>query len=59
MMQLSGHGILMYSVFLLMQEEMPGLDSLLEYNEIVRKMFGSEKEGYWFYNKYARRKDLV
>ena len=40
--------------FLLMQEEMLGLDSLLENNEIVRKMFGSEKEGYWFYNKYAR-----
>jgi len=34
----------MYSIFLLMQEEMSGLDSLLEYNEIVRKMFGSEKE---------------
>jgi len=27
-----------------MQEEMPGLDYLLENNEIVRKMFGSEKE---------------
>jgi len=27
-----------------MQEEMPGLDSLLENNKIVRKMFGSEKE---------------
>ena len=49
----------MYSVFLLMQEEMPGLDYLLENNEIVRKMFGSEKEWYWFYNKYARGKDLV
>jgi hypothetical protein len=48
MMQLSGRGILMYSVFLLMQEEMPGLDSLLEYNEIVRKIFGSKTEGYLF-----------
>ena len=42
-----------------MQEEMPGLDSLLENNKIVRKMFGSEKEWYWFYNKYARGNDLV
>ena len=38
---------------------MPDLESLLEYNEIVRKMFGSEKEGCWFYNKYARGNDLV
>jgi len=45
MMQLSGRGILIYSFFFgLMQEEMPGLDSLLKNNEIVRKMFGSEKE---------------
>jgi len=35
---------------------MPGLDSLLEYNEIVRKKFGSETEGYLFYNKYAKGK---
>ena len=56
MMQLSGRGILMYSVFLLMQEEMPVLDSLLEYNEIVREIFGSETEGYLFYNKYAKGK---
>jgi len=33
-----------------------GLDSLLEYNEIVRKIFGSETEGYLFYNKYAKGK---
>jgi hypothetical protein len=52
MMQLSGRGIVMYSVFLLIQEEMSGL----EYNEIVRKTFGSETEGYQFYNKYAKGK---
>ena len=35
---------------------MPDLDSLLEYNEIVRKKFCSETEGYLFYNKYAKGK---
>jgi len=28
-----------------MQEEMADLESLLEYNEIVRKMFANEDEG--------------
>ena len=36
-----------------MQEEMAGLESLLEYNEIVRKMFANENEGFQFYNTYA------
>ena len=35
---------------------MSGLDSMLEYNEIVRKKFGSETEGYLFYNKYTKGK---
>ena len=35
---------------------MPGLDSLLEYNETVRTIFGSETKGYRFYNKYAKGK---
>jgi zinc finger SWIM domain-containing protein 3 len=29
-----------------MQEEMADLESLLEYNEIVRKMFTNEDEGF-------------
>ena len=29
-----------------MQEEMQDLDSLLEYNKIVRKMFANEEEGF-------------
>jgi len=29
-----------------MQEEMADLESLLEYNEIVRKMFATENEGF-------------
>jgi len=37
-----------------MQEEMPDLVSLLEYSEIVRKMFGNEEEGFQFYNNYAK-----
>jgi hypothetical protein len=28
-------------------------ESALEYREIVSKAFGSEKEGYKFYNNYA------
>jgi len=39
-----------------MQEEMPDLVSLLEYNEIVRKMFGNEEKGFQFYNSYAKEK---
>jgi zinc finger SWIM domain-containing protein 3 len=39
-----------------MQEEMSNLDSLLEYNEIVRKMFGNEEEGFQFYNNYTKEK---
>jgi zinc finger SWIM domain-containing protein 3 len=31
-------------------------DSLLEYNEIVMKMFNSENEGFQFYNDYAYEK---
>ncbi|CAD6264548.1 unnamed protein product [Miscanthus lutarioriparius] len=38
------------------EEEMPDLDSLLEYNKIVTKKFGSETKGYLFYNKYAKGK---
>ena len=29
-----------------MQEEMQDIDSLLEYNKIVRKMFANEEEGF-------------
>ena len=36
-----------------MQERMADLESLLEYNEIVRKMFANEYEGFQFYNTYA------
>jgi len=32
------------------------LESLAEYNEIVRKMFANEEEGFQFYNKYGREK---
>ena len=35
---------------------MSGLDSLLEYNEIVRQMFGNKEEGFQFYNNYAKEK---
>ena len=35
-----------------MQEGMPGL----EYNEIVRKVFHDEEQGYEFYNKYVKGK---
>ena len=31
-------------------------DSLLEYSEIVMKMFGSEDDGFEFYNNYAYEK---
>ncbi|CAN6299708.1 unnamed protein product, partial [Urochloa humidicola] len=37
-------------------EEMSDDDSLLEYNEIVMMMFGSEDEGFEFYNYYAYEK---
>ena len=36
-----------------MQEEMADLESLLEYNEIVRKIFANEDEGFQFYNTYT------
>jgi len=36
-----------------MQEEMADLESLLEYNEIVRKIFANEDEGFQFYNTHA------
>ena len=39
-----------------MQEKMPDLVSWLEYNEIVRKMFGNEEKGFQFYNSYAKEK---
>ena len=32
---------------------MADLESLLEYNEIVRKMFANEYDGFQFYNTYA------
>jgi zinc finger SWIM domain-containing protein 3 len=35
---------------------MSGVESLLEYDEIVRKMFGNEEEGFQFYNNYAKEK---
>ena len=35
---------------------MADLEALLEYNEIVRKMFANEEEGFQFYNKYGREK---
>ena len=36
-----------------MQEEMADLESLLEYNEILRKIFANEDEGFQFYNTYV------
>jgi hypothetical protein len=38
---------------------MSDVDSLLEYNEIVMKMFNSEDEGFQFYNTTLMRRDLV
>ena len=38
------------------QEEMSDDNSLLEYSEIVMKMFGSEDDGFEFYNNYAYEK---
>ena len=39
---------------------MADLESLLEYNEIVRKMFANEDEGFQFYNTHTHLvKDLV
>ena len=35
------------------QEEIADFSSILEYEEIVRKLFASEDEGFEFYNKYA------
>ena len=32
---------------------MPDLESLLEYNEIIRKMFANKEEGFQFYNNYG------
>ena len=32
---------------------MADLEALLEYNEIVRKMFANKDEGFQFYNTYA------
>jgi zinc finger SWIM domain-containing protein 3 len=34
-------------------------EALLEYYEIVSKMFGSEDEGFQFYNNYALEKGLA
>jgi len=35
---------------------MSDLESLLEYNEIVRKMFANEEEEFQFYNNYGFEK---
>ena len=35
---------------------MSDLESLLEYNEIVKKMFANEEEGFQFYNNYGFEK---
>lgn len=35
---------------------MTDLESLVEYNEIIRKMFANEEEGFQFYNKYSLEK---
>jgi zinc finger SWIM domain-containing protein 3 len=35
---------------------MSDVDSLMEYNEIVMKMFNSEDEGFYFYNNYPYEK---
>jgi zinc finger SWIM domain-containing protein 3 len=45
-----------YNEIFMFQEEMPDVESLFEYNEIVRKMFDSEDEGREFYNHYAYEK---
>jgi len=42
-----------------MQEKMPDLVSWLEYNEIVRKMFGTKKKDFSFITTMLRRMDLV
>ncbi|XP_066380325.1 protein FAR1-RELATED SEQUENCE 5-like [Miscanthus floridulus] len=39
-----------------LKEEMSDDDSLLEYSEIVMKIFGSEDDGFEFYNNYAYEK---
>ncbi|XP_039778235.1 protein FAR1-RELATED SEQUENCE 5-like [Panicum virgatum] len=41
------------------KEQMADLESLLEYNEIVRKMFANEYEGFQFYNAYALGKGFT
>ena len=35
---------------------MTDLESFAEYNEIVRKLFANEEEGFQFYNKYGLEK---
>ena len=40
------------------QEEMSDLESLLEYNEIVKKLFANEEEGFQFYNNYGFEKEF-
>ena len=37
---------------------MSDLESLLEYNEIVKKMFANEEEEFQFYNDYGFEKEF-
>ena len=39
-----------------MQEGMADLESLLEYSQIVSRLFASEDEGFQFYNAYGLKK---
>ena len=39
---------LLHNIQAFVQEEMSDLESLLEYNEIVKKLFATEEEGFQF-----------
>ena len=39
-----------------MQDGMADLESFLEYNQIVSRLFASEDEGFQFYNAYGLKK---
>jgi zinc finger SWIM domain-containing protein 3 len=45
-----------YNEIFMFQDKMPDVESLFEYNKIVRKIFDSEDEGREFYNHYTYEK---
>ena len=47
---------LLHNIQASIQKEMSDLESLLEYNEIVKKLFATEEEGFQFYNNYGFEK---